>query len=285
VEASPHSFKSHQLLAEALYAADDSHSNVDAVLEEAEKGLAILNPLPDSQNMAELYRLAGECYLIKGDRLQSGSSNAGGNSAPAAESFHKALPVLQRGVAILQAARQQEADRLRAEGKPVDMIQPSPNDDLYRLLSAVYVRLGDGDKALDAALEGRKRSPLSPMIYGQLGQVLIAGGQPEDAATALMEGMLVTSDMGLRRQLIDLYSKAAGENACAIVSGPNGPAINPKCGLVHRNLCEASADAIRIRLQTGRPDIAADLKKSSLNDYGCPAGPINEALPDTPGSK
>jgi hypothetical protein len=84
---------------------------------------------------------------------------------------------------------------------------------------------------------------------------------------------------------MELYRAGSGESGCAITTGPNGPAINPKCALVHRNLCEASLDAIRIRLQTGRRDIAADLKKSFLNDYGCPAGPLNQVLPDTPGSR
>jgi tetratricopeptide (TPR) repeat protein len=286
VQASPRSFKTHQILAEALYAADDSHSNVDAVIEEGEKALAILDSLPDSQNMAEIYRLAGECYLIKGDRMQQQSPREVRVRSPqSAEAFRKALGILQRGAGIQQAARERELDRLRSEGKPQRLLGSSPNDDIYRLLSAVYVRLGDGDKAFEAALEGRKHSPLSPPIYSQLGQVLMAAGQPEDAATALMEGLLVTSDMALRQQLMELYRTASGETGCAITTGPNGPAINPACAMVHRNLCEASLDAIRIRLETGRPDIAADLKKSFLNDYGCPAGPLNQALPDTPGSR
>jgi tetratricopeptide (TPR) repeat protein len=286
VNASPRSFKTHQILAEALYAADDSHSNVDAVIDEGENALAVLDSLPNSQNMAEIYRLAGECYLIKGDRmLPQRSREASGGSPQSAEAFRRALTVLQRGAAIQLAARERELNRIRSEGKSQKLLGTSPNDDIYRLLSAVYLRLGDGDKAFDAAIEGRKHEPMKPEIYSQLGQVLVAAGQPEDAATALMEGMLVTSDMGLRQQLMELYRAGSGESGCAIANGPNGPAINPACGLVHRNLCEASLDAIRIRLETGRPDIAAELKKSFLNDYGCPAGPLNQVLPDTPGSR
>jgi len=286
VRASPRSFKTHQILAEALYAADDSHSNVDAVIDEGEKALAVLDALPDTQNMAEIYRLAGECYLIKGDRLQQQSPRESSAGSPqSAEAFRRALGILQRGVAIQQAAREREMNRIRAEGKSQRLLGSSPNDDIYRLLSAVYLRLGDGDKAFDAAIEGRKYEPMKPEIYSQLGQVLMAAGQPEDAATALMEGMLVTSDMGLRQQLMELYRAGSGESGCAITNGPNGPAINPSCGLVHRNLCEASLDAIRIRLETGRRDLAVDLKKSFLNDYGCPSGPLNQVLPDTPGSR
>jgi tetratricopeptide (TPR) repeat protein len=286
VQTSPQSFKTHQILAEALYAADDSHSNVDAVIEEGEKALAVLDPLPNSQNIAEVYRLAGECYLIKGDRLQGQQHRETSAIAPqSADAFRRALSVLERGAAIQQAARQRELDRIRSEGKSQQLLGVSPNDDIYRLLSAVYLRVGDGDKAFDAAIAARKYQPMNPLVYTQLAQVLMAGRQPEDAGTALMEGMLLTSDLGLRQQLMDLYRSASGENACEIVPGPNGPAINPKCARVHRNLCEASVDAIRIRIETGRRDIAAELKKSFLNDYGCPADPLNQALPDVPASK
>jgi tetratricopeptide (TPR) repeat protein len=260
-EASPHSFKSHQIYAIALYSSDPNHSNVDAVIDETEKAIAVVDTLPDSQNLADIYRLAGECYRIKAD-------------------YRRSLTLLQRAATIQEAARNRELARLKSEGKSASLLGVSPNDDVYRLLSAVYLQLGDGDKAFEAAIEARKYTPMNPAVYSQLSQVLAAGGQPEDAATALMEGMLLTSDMGLRQELMDFYRTATGENACAITSGPNGPAINPKCPLVHRNLCEASVDAIRVRLQTGHRDIAAQLKNSFLNDYSCPAEPINQAMPE-----
>ena len=271
-EASPHSFKSHQIYAIALYTSDSNHANVDAVIAETEKAIAVVDTLPDSQNIAEIYRLAGECYRIKADAQQN---------VQAADTYRRSLALLQRAATVQEAARNRELARLKSEGKSASLLGVSPNDDVYRLLSAVYLRLGDGDKAFEAAIEGRKYTPMNPAIYSQLSQVLVAGGQPEDAATALMEGMLLTSDMGLRQELLSFYRTATGENACAITSGPNGPAINPKCPLVHRNLCEASVDAIRVRLQTGRRDIAAQLKKSFLNDYGCPAEPLNQAMPDS----
>ena len=188
------------------------------------------------------------------------------------EAYRKALPILERGAAILQAGRQQ-----LHSSQP---LPPAPNDDIYRLLSAVHLRLGDRDKAFDRAIEARNRDPLNPAMYSQVGQVLSAAGQPEQAATALLVGMLVTSDMGLRQQVIELYRAGLDQQGCAIVAGPNGPAINPACALVHRNLCDASADAIRIQVKTGHAAIAATLKKSFLQEYRCPPGPILEALPD-----
>ncbi len=65
-----------------------------------------------------------------------------------------------------------------------------------------------------------------------------------------------------------------------MISGPRGPAINPACEIVHKHLCAASVDTVKARLQTGRRDLAEKQKKSFLNDYGCPAAPLNQALPD-----
>jgi tetratricopeptide (TPR) repeat protein len=277
VEACPGSFKTHKMVAEALYNSDDSHSNFNAVLEEAEKGIAILDPLPDSRNSPELYRLAGECYLTRGDRLHSASGGSG-DSAKSLEAYRKSLPLIQRGIAILDTARQEQVRLMRAHHFVDPHPEASVNDDLYRLLSMAYFRLGDGDKAFDAIIEARKRTAMNPAVYSQLGHILFGARQPADAATAVMEGMLVTSDLGLRQELIELYRTGFPGSECALVTGPNGEAINPSCALVHKNLCDSSVDAIRIRLQTGRRDLAADLRRSFVNDYGCPAGPLDQAM-------
>ena len=55
--------------------------------------------------------------------------------------------------------------------------------------------------------------------------------------------------------------------------------------LVHRNLCEAAPGAVRIQLKAGHGSVAATLKSSYLRDYGCPAAPLQEALPDALGGK
>ena len=51
VQASPGSFKTHDLLANVLYASDPTHANIDRVIQESEKSLAILNPLPDNRSL------------------------------------------------------------------------------------------------------------------------------------------------------------------------------------------------------------------------------------------
>lgn len=276
VASAPQSFKTHRMLAEALYAADPDHANLQEEIDEAEKSLAILKPVPDGWSNAEIYRFAGDCYLMRGDRQKG---------AEAQDSYRRALAVLQRGAAILEASRARQLAKLKASGRTDLSLGANANDDLYRLLAGAYFRLGNGDKAFDAAIQSRKREPMNPQVYSQLGHILFAVHQPADAAAALMEGMLVTSDMGLRREVMDLYRAGLDREGCAIIQGPNGPALNPKCPVVHQTLCDAALDAIRIRLETGRKDIATELKRSFLQDYGCPAGPLNQVLPDARDSK
>jgi hypothetical protein len=279
VAVNPASFKAHQMLAVALFQADPEHRDLDGVLSEAERGIAILNPLPDQRNSADLYRLAGACYLLKGDRLRPDDA-ASRPSPEVAEQYRKALPVLQRGAAIMKATRERERERLKVLGKPELAFGPSSNDDVYRLLSVAYLRLGSGDNAFEAVAEGRKQDPLNPEMYGQMAEVLLAAGDAEQAAAALMEGMLVTSDMSLRKQLIELYGKSLGPKSCAVMNGPNGAALNPQCEIVHRQLCDVAADVVKIDLYAGRKKAAESLKRNFLGNYGCPAGPLNSVLPN-----
>ena len=65
-----------------LYESDSSHANIDQVLAECEKALAIVDPLPDSQNTPTIYHSAGGFYMIKGGL--SLAKDAGGEGFGAA---------------------------------------------------------------------------------------------------------------------------------------------------------------------------------------------------------
>jgi hypothetical protein len=67
VRVSPNSFKAHKLMAGAFSAAHDSHANIDRVIEEADRSVAILDPVPDFRNNAPAFRAAAGYYLLKGD--------------------------------------------------------------------------------------------------------------------------------------------------------------------------------------------------------------------------
>jgi hypothetical protein len=268
-QSSPQSFKAHEMLAEALYAADDSHHNLTGVLDEAEKSLAILKDVPDRDSTAEIYRFTGDCYLTRGDQL-------GGSSPEAGRCYHRALEVLRHGAAILDAVHASRLAKIRAEGKPESLLGASADDDIYRLLAAAHFRTGDGDKAFEAADESRRREPMNPEVYRQLAHILFAAHQTSDAATVLMEGTFVSSDKTLRQDLMDMYRSASDRQSCALVNGPYGLAINPNCPAVHQSLCDAGVDAVRIHATIGNTAAAAGLKKSLVNEYSCPAAPLDE---------
>jgi protein O-mannosyl-transferase len=82
--------------------------------------------------------------------------------------------------------------------------------------------------------------------YAGMGQALDvladdyrALGRRDDAAITLMVGQLATGDQTFRNRLLDLYRGVE----CALMAGPNGPAINPQCPVVHEHLCAAIARA------------------------------------------
>src|SRR5213079_3352570 len=64
VQVSPGSYKTHKLLANALF---ESQAPVDQVLAEAERSLAILTPLPDLRNNADTWLRAAKWHLSKND--------------------------------------------------------------------------------------------------------------------------------------------------------------------------------------------------------------------------
>jgi protein O-mannosyl-transferase len=281
VQTSPQSFKAHKILAVALMeSAGDAQ--IDREIEEAQKSMALVDSLPAYRSDPAIYRLAATLYLRKGDARQSHDSRGRPvNTAASVQAYQSALADLERSVTILQAIRQQDVNGRQIASNPAP---PFVTGEVGRLLSVVHERLGDTEKALNLAIQARQVEPLNPEMYRQLADVFLAEDQSEDAATALMEGMIVTQDMEIRRELLSLYQGGIDSKGCAIVQGPNGPAINPSCELVHDHMCAIAADSIKVRLATGRPDIARQLKRSFLHDYGCPAAPIEEALPEKPGS-
>ena len=241
VRSCPRSFKAHKTLAAALLSADPQHTNIDAVIGEAQQSVALLQGLPDRINDAAAYRLAGAAYLLKDNRAAD----------------EKALPLL------LDCARIAEADEHAQH--------PNPNDDVYRLLSLDYLRLGNAPEALAQAKKAQAHEPMEAEAYRQLASSLSANAQRDEAAVALMEGFLLTQDQSLRQSVVQLYQEGLDTKGCATVAGPNGPALNPSCEVVRRHLCKAAAEAARTSQQAGRQDIAGTLQQNILQ-LGCAAG-------------
>ena len=257
VEASPGSFKSHKLLAYALHEADPGHANIDRVIEEAEKGLVPLSALPDSRSNADSYRRTGGYYAERGESLRQ-SGAAGSDAAGSDAAYRRALELLLRSRAIATAQTKGAGDLARFA-------------DLALRISEVQRRLGDGGQALEAAVEGRRMEPGNTEIHHQIAAILLDQGRADEAAAALMEGVLVTTDSGLRNELLRLYQGGLDRLGCATMPVQGNTALNPACDIVHRHLCAASAGTIRLRLETGRPDLAETMKQTALKEFNCTA--------------
>ena len=240
LRASPGSFKLHKVYASSLYASDPSHSNFDRVTAEAEKALSILGSLPDALNEPDTWRWAGGFFLAKGD-LQARQGK------PGRPAYERARDVLLRCIAI---------DRAIVEAHHRKMT-PASEPEAHRLLSAVYLRLGDVDKAADEAGRARSLDPANPEQYHQSAEVLLARQDGEAAAVTLMEGFLLSSDPGLRDDLMTLYRGGLDAAGCAISAGPHGPAMNPDCPIVHRHICAAAARSEKLR-------------RTAAAQFGCP---------------
>jgi tetratricopeptide (TPR) repeat protein len=213
VQTSPNSFKGHRLLAVSLFQSRPDYSNINQVLEEANKSLAILKTLPDRLDIPGPWNEAASYHLAKGDSLQ-------------------AVRLAQRSIAI------------------------SPQADAYRTLASAYLRLGKSVQALSAATQAQTLDPSNADVYGQIADAYIAQSRGEDAAIALAQGMFATSNGSLREDLLKLYQSGVDTQGCAVVAGPRGPALNPSCDIVLRDLCTGAARA-------RRPDL--------LRQLPCPA--------------
>ena len=261
VAESPKSYKAHKMRAGALFEADTSQAHIDQVIAEAEKGLAILGRLPSAEASPESYQQAARYYLVKGDQMAA----PGGRRA-----YERALELLSRCQRMVQANYQETATKARARGQVAPEIDPAKEASLQSALAYASMRLNKKDRGQAAAAAAVELDPLNGRGYQQLAESLLAEGKADEAAVALTQGALITGDMKLRQQVIDLYRQGLDTEGCAIVAGPNGPALNASCAVVRRHTCAGAEAALRVYLRLQRGDLAAKLKDAMEKSFGCP---------------
>jgi hypothetical protein len=149
------------------------------------------------------------------------------------------------------------------------------------MLAMAYQKLGRIDQASTEAGEALALHPVNPEAYRQIAKTLAAAHRTDDVAVALFQGLLMTSDLSFRSDLVNLYRTSADSNSCAIKSGPAGPTLDITCDLVRKSLCPASVEVVKAAIEASRWDAAKKLKQTSLHDYGCPAGLFEQLLPDS----
>jgi len=231
VAAEPSSAKAHHSLAMALYDADPSHANIDTVIAEQERAVAILDRVPDALNSFPTFRQAGAYHLGKATAL----------AAEGRPEYERALTLLQRAAAIETAG-----------ARTREVASTAPQADIDRLLASAYLGVHDAQHAIEAATHARDLEPLAPLPYRQIATAQLARQDPDAAAVTLMVGSIVTADRGLTQALLGLYAAGVDEGRCATANGPTGPTLNTSCPVVQQHLCAAAPEAARLDAQLGR---------------------------------
>lgn len=268
----PDSFKPHSSLALLLYQSDPTHSNINQVIEEAEKSVAIVDPLPDALNTEDVYAAAGAFYLTKGSLLaQPGRGGKTADPAGSLQAYERAQQLLKRGVSIQKAFDQTFREAERARGKSDSEIPLTGSPSLYANLAANSMLLGDQNVAFDAASYGRLLDPQNRNLYQIQGDIRVAEGRKEEAAVVLVEGMIVSGDPGFLKTLRGLYESGLDPKGCAIVHGPTGDVLNTSCEPVHDETCGALLDLVVVYRRKLRFNLA-DFTKKTAKELGCQSG-------------
>ncbi len=272
VRTAPNSFKVYDDLAIVLNDSDPTHLNINQIIEEVEKSLAILDPLPDSQNTEFAYSNAGQYYATKGDLLQHQEANGQMTVTPGSlRAYQRSLEILLRGVAIDKALSESQRKEKLGSGKSESEIVPIGLPLLYESLAMTYFRLGDNQEAYDAAAFARLLSPQYVNAYAVMGEALFAENRKEDAAISLIEGSLATGDPNLLRLLQNAYNSGIDPKGCSFMQTGNGPLLNNSCEVVHKDICKASSELIRVLLQDQQLGFADDVKNKALVRFECSA--------------
>jgi tetratricopeptide (TPR) repeat protein len=274
----PDSYKAHEDLSWALFESDPTHANLPRVLEEAEKSLAILDPLPDARNAPQVYALAATYYRTEGDLLLRLGPDGQPEISPASlAAYQRALQILKRGISMDRVHEDAYMQRERARGKSEAELPPEGFIDLYKELSNVSMRLGDPQTALGGAMYAHKLDPEDQRIYLALSGINFTLGRTDEAATMLVEGLLVSGSPATPEflgPLQDLYRSGLDPKGCAISGGAHGQSINGSCEPVHSEICMAAADLLAIYRRNQRSDLVGRTEKT-LDAYGSRCGTHN----------
>ena len=275
VRTSPNSFKTHWALAVALDESDSTHANIAQEIEETDKTLAILDPVPDSLNISSVYAGAGGNYTLKGDLLVRRAPN-GKRDVPqeSLQAYQKSLQILTRGAAIDRTAAEIYRQRKIARGKLPTQITPAGFPLLYTNLATIYLRFGNIQQAYDAAVYARLLNPNVVEPYVLMAQALAPQRRKEEAAQALVEGVLVSGEQGLLNPLAVLYKYGVDPEGCGITRTATGPLLNNKCAVVHNEICQGSAELMGLYRQNRRPDLEAGAKSKAMEQFGCTAAQL-----------
>jgi tetratricopeptide (TPR) repeat protein len=269
VHNSPNSFKTHDALGSDLFESDRSLAGIDSAIDEAQKSIAIVDPVPDAQNSARPFTNAGIYYERRGAQLTH--QNLQSKNTQPMQSYQMALQLLLRARSIDTLSGDRYIAGEKARGKLDSGIAPQGLPQLYKELVLTYLRLGDTQNAYSAAVQARLLDP-DNADYGLLSAILSASNRKDEAAIALIEGFMVTRNGDLMAQLHGIYAGGLDSKGCGFVETTGGPRLNYSCEVVHSEICKASSELGDIYRKNQRPETVFNIERRATEEFRCPHG-------------
>ncbi|HZT31481.1 MAG TPA: hypothetical protein VFA33_16450 [Bryobacteraceae bacterium] len=268
--AAPGSSTAHLNAATTTYIL--TRADWDGAVREIERGLAILDALPDSRNAPNAYLDASIFYSYLGDRLAS--KNAPGNvrGGPYAEYWYRrSLDAILRAEQIQVAWAEYSRLENQRRGKPGREFLPAR---LYLEMGRAYMRLSDVPHAL-AAFERGRTLESDPDLLEDAAAAYRAAGEPRKAAQALVEALAVDSSrVQLTPLVVELYGQIDPQG-CAILRQGGAPSLNPDCPLVHGDICGAYRNIAGTYVRRGQQYEAGAVRRVAIQELGCAPGLVN----------
>jgi len=277
VQVCPNSFKTHKSLAYALYENDPEFKNIDRIIAEGEKALAVT----DKTQIVLLH--LGAYYRIKGDTLTQRGLD--GNPIPTALSlpwYEKSAAVLEKAVPLDRAFNDDNRRKELARGRKPENIVDIGNHEIYWNLGLAYVRLGQYQKALDTYAYMRHLVPTNPDAYLSLASVFISINRLEDAAICLVQTLLLDSNRREAMRLLAELYRQLDKDGCAVVYSQGQPRLNMECRIVRDHICQACYNLAQVLYEARQYNLARQTKLTAITNYGCPRAAFDALLPETP---
>ena len=264
LNVSPDSYKLHKQMAALLFGAERTPANIERGKQEAEKSIALLDSLPDVQNTAEPFCLAAGYDFMEAE-IQGGASGGSRDLSPAGiAAYQKGIALIERCAAIDRTVHAAYLAKL----KP-GMLAPEGDPQPYLMLSAAYLRLNDLDKAVAAVRDALHLYPRSAAGYLQVANVFMQKNLTDDAATALTEGLLLTSGTGLAQAFASISRDAPNSSHCEVIQTASGEMIDPQCAPFRQRVCALAPAVLKARMEVGRPDLAESQRLEFQQKYAC----------------
>lgn len=231
---------------------------------QVDRVLAILDKLPDLQNVGEAYQQVGVFYRNLGIRLSS-PDPAVRSGADSVYWYRKSLNALLRSEKIELAQDEINRAENARHGKPGLTFVPFA---LYLNLGRTYRKLGDPRHALEAFERGRALES-DPDLLEDMAEEYRAAGDTRKAAMALVEALAMDpSRMRLASKLVDWYSEL-DPSGCAVSRAGGTLGLNVDCPLVHADICTASRNVAATYRHTWQHAEAAAIRRTAIQELGC----------------